>query len=286
MAKLDSQPLTAADLSDYLKSSDDFQFELEVLQSCLEADPSAEHGGTYQDPVTDKDRQFDIRMSVRKGSCILKLAIECKNLRTNFPLLVSRVPRRQEESFHEIVISRRRYANIHPVVPTRLYESNQMVGKSTVQVGLPPREGKKSQSKREFVSGDTEVYEKWTQAIASAFDLVSRSGLDYQTTGFCASTVILPILIVPEKTLWVADYSGKGRALGQPTRSDECSLFLGKDISTHWPPEMRPVVYRISHLQIFTKPGFDGYLDRLTNAKFRDRIFPSTSLGPKMQPEE
>lgn len=281
MAKLDSQPITAAGLSDYLKSSDDFQFELEVLQSCLEADSSAEHGGTYQDPVTNKDRQFDIRMSVRQGSCILRLAIECKNLRTNFPLLVSRVPRRQEESFHEVIISRRQSAKIQ-CVPT-LYESNQMVGKSTRQVGVQERN--KSQSTREFESKDTEVYEKWTQAIAYAFELVWRAIEDYQTTGFCAATVILPILIVPDKTLWVVDYSEKGKVQDQPALDDECSHFHGKDISVR-ALDRRDMDYRISHLQIFTKPGFDGYLNRLTNRKFWDRIFPSDFLNPKMGPEE
>jgi hypothetical protein len=85
--KLNTKPIEAADLSEYLKSDDDFQFELEIFRSCLKGGASSvEHGGTYQNPVTKKDRQFDIRMAVQKEQCLLKLAIECKNLKTNFPL--------------------------------------------------------------------------------------------------------------------------------------------------------------------------------------------------------
>ena len=103
MPKLDNAPITKEDLLSYLTTADDFQFEIDVFRSCLEKDRFAEHGGTYQDPLTGKDRQFDIRMKITKGPCILRLAVECKNLKPNYPLLVSRVPRRREESYHQAV---------------------------------------------------------------------------------------------------------------------------------------------------------------------------------------
>src|SRR5437867_2805954 len=109
MAKqLVAQPIEVADLSEYLKTDDDFAFELEILRSCLKGGGfNVEHGGAYRDPVTGKDRQFDIRLSISKERCVVRLAIECKNLKSNFPLMVSRVPRRAQENFHDVMISLR-----------------------------------------------------------------------------------------------------------------------------------------------------------------------------------
>ena len=85
MAKLLPDPITANDMSEYLKTSD-FQLELDVFHSLARyIQPS--HGGTYTDPVTKKDRQYDIRAEFVHRNCYLKLAIECKNLKPNFPLL-------------------------------------------------------------------------------------------------------------------------------------------------------------------------------------------------------
>src|SRR2546430_8215254 len=105
--QLNDKPIVAADISEYLKSDDDFAFELEVLRSCQVGGFDVQHGGAYQDPVTGKDRQFDIRLMARKDRRVVKLAIECKNLKPNFPLVVSRIPRVSEESFHDVVISLR-----------------------------------------------------------------------------------------------------------------------------------------------------------------------------------
>ena len=280
MVKLHSNPVTASDLSDYLKTSDDFQFEQDVFRSCLKGGFPAQHGGTYQDPVTKKDRQFDIRMCVTKGLCRLKLAIECKNLRANFPLLVSRVQRRPEESFHEVILSgasryqdavfmgsNTRAATHKTKGPVTLYQSRQFVGKATVQVGRTPN--------GDLTTGDAEVYEKWAQAIASAFDLVSQSVRDFERTDRRnAYSVVIPVLVVADGSLWTADYSEQGELLAEPSPCEECTIFIGKKIST------RGVDYEMSHLHVFTKTKFDGYLDRVTvNDKYWDLIFPSDQLS-------
>src|SRR5437660_6758910 len=106
MAKqLKDEAIRSSDISEYLQSEDDFAFELEVLRSCQVGGFEVRHGGAYQDPVTRKDRQFDIRLMGHKDRSVIKLAIECKNLKPNFPLLVSRIPRLPEESVHDIVLS-------------------------------------------------------------------------------------------------------------------------------------------------------------------------------------
>ncbi len=287
MAKLQTNPIEPKDLEEYISTSDDFRLELEVLNSCSKLGFPTQHGGTYQDPVTKKDRQFDLRTQITKGLCVLKLAVECKNLKTNFPLLVSRVPRTENESYHEIVISTRpsddpafaslaltnseahRFSSADGIFPFK-----GPVGKSTVQVGR--------NSAGEIVSGDSEVYEKWSQALASAFDLVSDSNTDYKEfEEGIAATVVLPILVVADASLWVADYSLTGEPEGSPKPCEECQLFIGKDVFTGLPG----VEYNFSHLMIFTKTKFEGYLSRLTsNDKYWDLLFPPVKLNRLLRP--
>jgi hypothetical protein len=75
-------------------------------QSIDESDIKCEHGGVYEDPVTEKARQFDIRGLLELGQINrVRLAVECKNIRENFPLVVLTVPRSVDESYHEFISS-------------------------------------------------------------------------------------------------------------------------------------------------------------------------------------
>jgi hypothetical protein len=85
-------------------SSSDFSFELQTLGLVRAHGLDCEHGGLYKDPITKKMRQFDIRAIAREGCYFVRLAIECKNIEENFPLLVSCVSRRDSESFHEVAL--------------------------------------------------------------------------------------------------------------------------------------------------------------------------------------
>jgi hypothetical protein len=153
MAKLKSDPIGQADLLAYLASQSDFSFELQVLKALRDTGLACEHGGTYDDPTTNKPRQFDIRATKNIGRRFLRLAVECKNLRTNYPLLAFCVPRRTEEAYHEIIRSvtssmasrlagRQMPGAIIPVswnIPMQgaksIYKPGDPVGKACAQVG-------------------------------------------------------------------------------------------------------------------------------------------------------
>ena len=106
MAKLRSDAIVENDLLEFLNNYSDFSFEVEVLRLLVSCGFECEHGGSYKDPVTNKTREFDIRATIIYGTqFFLRLAVECKNLRENFPLLVSCIPRKPEEAFHEICVS-------------------------------------------------------------------------------------------------------------------------------------------------------------------------------------
>ena len=102
MAKLQDIKISPSDLLEYLESYSDFSFELAVLKMLRENDIECEHGGYYEDPVTNKSREFDIRATKTLQNFRVRMAIECKNIRENFPILISCIPRHEQESFHQI----------------------------------------------------------------------------------------------------------------------------------------------------------------------------------------
>jgi len=258
MAKLLSDPITADDLGKYLETSD-FQLELDVFNSFVSHGIRPSHGGTYTDPVTSKDRQYDIRAEITHGICHLKLAVECKNLKENFPLLISQVPRMLDESYHEVILGRR---HSHPVeggdiyrARNQIFHSREPVGKSATQVGKTLQDGRRSET--QIVNSDSETYDKWSQAIGSSYELIGSAGHSSLGDDTVNAAVVFPILVIPDKTLWVANYSADGALVEAPHRVDHCSLFLGKRVV------VRYIGYTISHLLIFTKSAFDTHLDKL-----------------------
>lgn len=279
MAKLKDAKITQQDISDYLTSKDDFGFETSVYHACVKQGLHATHGGIYQDPVTKKDRQYDIRARITRELRTVHLAIECKNLNTNYPLVVSCVPITAKESYHEVIISGERGSNligvtIEPIDTLRFHENRSMfanipfIGKSTTQVGR--------NTSGELVGGDAEVFDKWSQAVASACELVQGASEDYQASGEdVGATIVFPILVIPDGTLWTANYSDKGELLRKPQVAEECFIYLDKSVNfaPYW------MSYTFSALQVFTKTKFIGYLQRLdVNDNYWDMIFPKDEM--------
>jgi hypothetical protein len=267
MPKLRDQIITAKDLSEYLATQDDFALELNVYRKATELGLSATHGGTYEDPVTKKHRQYDIRAAFERANSRVALTIECKSLQPTYPLLVSRIPRAEAESFHQLVHSFEltplqaqlygpaapRARAVHLRGPHSIYRAGDFVAKAMTQVGRDEQGRLKS--------GDGAVYDKWSQALASADELVSfaEDARDRQKTTFFM-TFIIPILVVSDGTLWVADYSEDGTLIRGPSQADESVLFVGRD---YWAP-LR-ICYTISHLHIFTKRKIASFFDRVVN---------------------
>lgn len=74
---------------------------------------AASHGGTYDDPVTKKARLYDVRALRQQDRFRVDLAIECKSLKRYYPLLLSRIPRTADESFHDLIFSRKRPQDVY-----------------------------------------------------------------------------------------------------------------------------------------------------------------------------
>jgi hypothetical protein len=244
MAKLKSDPIGVADLTKYLETESDFDFELRVLHSLRDFGVDCEHGGHYEDPVTKKSREFDIRLRVKDGNFHLFAAIECKNLRPNFPLLISCVPRTPDEAWHFVAEKRSAWMKSHCITgDNSRYAPRGVVGKSTAQVGVTQT--------GDLAANDFEVYEKWGQCLASLYGMVgSISGLPEGSV-----SMAMPILVIPDERLWRVRYKKDGSRIGDPEQVNQCSVYAG-GFEIPFDSGSR---FRVSHVEIMTFEGLQRF---------------------------
>lgn len=264
MPRISDAPIALHDIEEYLRSFSDFSFELRILNKLCDAGITCEHGGSYEDPITQKIREFDIRCAVRSGQAVARLAIECKNLRPNYPMLVSCVPRTSTESFHELLFT----VDPNPVhgIPTAMqsraqavrlegtesiYPVGEPVGKNVVQIG---RLAEKSST---IIASDSELFDKWSQALASSNDLVQRCYYEGESEGTASVSAVVPVLVVPDKQLWKVDYTKAGALLGPPFQIDRCTVFVDRLYETE---KIAGPWFHISHLEIVTETGLFDFL--------------------------
>lgn len=136
-----------------------------------------------------------------------------------------------------------------------LYLEGEMVGKSCAQVGRDKGGG--------ITGTDDEMFGKWTQAISSAQGLLAdachntptdRDGWDL--------ALVLPIVVVPDKRLWVADHTSDGKRSLEPVQVERCPFFLSADC---YVDRMSGTNYRLSHLEFVTLSGLERFIENLGN---------------------
>lgn len=266
--KLKPHPISESDLTEYLDTQSDLAFELTVLKTLLAQGFSCEHGGTYDDPVTQMPRQFDIRAvkTVRNFRQFrIRLAVECKHLGDHFPLLILCLPRRREEAFHEIVRSSAgpipQHKSVRKSGLNSIYKPNELVGKSAAQVG------RQQNNEGTIHASDSDVYAKWAQAVSSAQDLIDLAYHDgendskEQISGDYSS-VVFPVLVVPDGTLWRAEFDANGSKIGKPHQVERCSYFIDK-FYFGGVKGLEGSRYRVSHLEFVTLTGLVTLLNDL-----------------------
>jgi hypothetical protein len=254
MPKLNPAPISEKDLEAYLASESDFAFEMKVLSLLRKLGFTCSHAGTYEDPITQKIRQYDLRAEKVHGNFKLALAVECKNLRPNFPLLISAVPRTVDEAFHEIVVFRAatitEMRDVHYVGRGQSrYRLGEMVGKRTDQVG-------RAEHNSELFSDDGATFDKMSQAINSSKDIFIESAWESAPPFL---RVIVPVLVVPANVLWQVDYDRDGNITKHPYHVDETTLFIDHLWSAL--VGIQTLNYRISHLHIVTLSYFEQALE-------------------------
>lgn len=252
--------ITPATLAEAVAGADDFGHEMRV-RSLLEHNAGAvTHGWTYIDPVEGKPRQYDIRCALKHHSFprYLQLAIECKNLAPEAPLIVSGTKRTRREAFHDFVLSDGtvgcRICVMRDDHCNATYPEGEFVGKSVLR--FKPNAGKLTQSR----DLESEIYNRWTQALASANDLCKQSGLAGSGQNTKVLTAILPIVVIPDGSLWVVDYDNMGNA-ATPCAADTTTLFLNHEVVVH----ERNNWMNLTHIHFFTLTGLRLFLATLQN---------------------
>lgn len=278
MNKLSSNPIEQSDVKRYLSNYSDFSFELQTLKKFVDFGFECSHGGTYEDPITSKSREYDIRALLQKRSVRFHLSIECKNLRENFPLVVHCLERKENESYNELIRTFEPQAPTQQVGPialplpnafmencrsikvqnSTLYPKKQYVAKSVDQIG--------KRDNGEITSNDGEVFDKISQAINSSVDLISEAY--YLDTSIFPSylTFICPVLVIPDSSLvipdsslWQAKYSDDGEQLGEPQQINRISYYVGKEWTIKG--QLRPLTYTLSHLEVVTYSEIQSFVE-------------------------
>ncbi len=251
--------------------------------------PDAEctHGGAYIDLITGKPRQFDFRCSLRRDQRGLHLAVECKNLAVTAPVVICGINRSPDETFHEIIEARwglfqepgevmdGHYSKTRRVVDSTVYQRGDFVGKSVVRL-KPIKDGKGNQSYGS--APDSDVYEGWTLALSSAYDLckeATEQALKSSVRHFFSITI--PVVVVPDESLWVLKYDEDGVVRSEPCRSDHCPFYVDRGLAvTGWEADQR---FCLSHIHFCTVSGFKSWLTSIeAEEDLWNRWFPPASL--------
>jgi hypothetical protein len=257
--KLCQDEITSDDINDYLDESSDFVFELETLKLLSNLGFRTSHGGTYVDPIEGKIREYDIRARKDLPGYSIFLAVECKNIRPFHPLLLQRTPCTYEETKMDCFLNR---PQKEPILPeySQIPTTGEFVGRSATQVGRLDNQSKT------FKCSDSEVYSKWTQAINSCFDSFKNSFNECYLSSN-KLFIFLPILVVPDGHLWVADFDLKSLQREEPKRTDYSCLYLGQNLNFKPNENEQKYIYKelnftINHIHVCTMQGISDFIEK------------------------
>jgi hypothetical protein len=261
-------PLQRSDLVSHVSSGSSFSFEMAVKARLVRLGFSCIHGGTYLDPIQKKFRQFDVHATKRMDPRRLHLAVECKHVTSERPLLAYVTHRAAREAWHEtisvypangrhLVISHCRHGD-----SGSMYRVGDWVARRVDQV-VKASDGTTS-------SDDADVFDRCSQAINSSAELAVRAAdIGYDVT----AAAIVPILVVPAGSLWQVQFDATGVLAGDPEKVDRVSLFVGATFVVNG---CRGNAFSISHLEIVSDSGLDEAVAHYLSA---DGILPSHDLN-------
>jgi hypothetical protein len=282
--------ITGSAIDELIAAEDDFGHELRVgaaIRAMHGVD--VQHRGTYTDAATGKPRQFDYRCSLTKQDTVsrhtialqagridgvlspittttsLVFAVECQNVSSCFPLIVRGPKRQPDEAYLDLIVCIGRRIAIqrgndvpvgeHSLVyrakdNQSLYRPGECVGKRLVRL-RPKNPG----TSKAVVGPADDISEKGAHAISSAIELV-KSAFIYVEPNHLKVSAILPVVVVPDGSLWWAIYDDNGKA-SRAEQVDQCGYYVG------WEVEGLDEAFMFSHIHLFTLRGFSSFLSRM-----------------------
>lgn len=275
------KPVAENLIAQALATADDFGHEMRVKGLLESNGGKVVHGWTYLDPLEQKPRQFDLRCRIvepQHGVFHLQLATECKNLNADAPLIISGSKRTKSEAFHDFVVSDPTAGGVRIRVmraqtESYLYRQDEFVGKSLLRL-KPNKDG------TALVPGsalESEIYNRWTQALSSADELCKKAALVAENNTRVISTLVLPLVVVPDGSLWIAEYGTDGAIISGPAAVPSATLFVNHEVvvrpQNNW--------MNLTHVHFFTFSGLRRFLAELHTAGSWSDWFPSSATEHK-----
>lgn len=252
-------------IKDVLDQDSSFTFEMKVLKELSDMKFKTEHSGVYTDPYTKQNREFDIRAwLLQTDNWHIDLSVECKNISPEVPLIIHSTPIPLSERTHSLIINhsnissysaRKKFRSsgdfTRPLMPItqgmNAYEySFNYIARHTVKSGgnvFPTlysdfafvgrsMDKLKSKSKgqgqeKTYYFDDSDIYQKFSQAQNSLVDLIE----DAYCQEFEESIhqfLVLPIVVLPDGTLWEQKYSPDGSKVGDPELVERVPFYVNK----------------------------------------------------------
>jgi hypothetical protein len=91
--------------------------------------------------------------------------------------------------------------------------------------------------------------------------------------------LVVPAVVIPDKTLWVVDYHQGETLMEQrkPQQAEQASFYISKDYGSADDP-YKPQ-YSVSHLEFFTLTGFRKFVGNITLGSWLSLVlFPQDKL--------
>ncbi len=287
--------ITAKHITEVVTTADDFEHEVRVGR-LLRAHRGSEtsHGGTYIDPLTNNPRQYDFRwVFCHPDGFAVSLAVECKNINSNSPVVVRGQKRMSIEAFHDLIESRKGggfqtsrgniYLDISAIGQVRrvagddsMYGMGSFVGRSILRIEASQTRRPSDATITYSRSKDKEIYDRWSQALASAQDLVLDAR--YYASRFKMPhvfTAIIPVVVVPDAALWSMEYDADDELIHDPIKIDQCEFYVARDMKIPGEfAEFASQTFKFSHIHFVTVKGFEAFLLKVTkDAIWRNRCF-------------
>ncbi len=257
------QPFTQGEIEQFLADGRgaDFLLELQVARLMDSADFKVELSGRYDDPVSGKVREFDVRAHRTdpwRGTTIW-LSLECKNIPVHSPLLVMSSERVSgEEKFEKAVYddtpTPTSMTTMYNIVQVRSLFYNKIHYYGRAMVRLQRDRGSASISTAQKPS--TELHSKWEQAVSSLAEKVILVGKGHAQIS--KEHHFYPCIVVPNNTLWEVRYNADGSVKDNPTKRDFVYQHIWKECAFSKRPTQQSL--RLSKLHVFTVKGLNEFL--------------------------
>lgn len=251
------KPPSIGAISAFLAKTSDFSFEMKMKQILTSIDDEMSFSGSYTDPVSGKQRQYDFQCRVARADTdtLVIFCVEAKNIKIEKPVVVHQTKRLPRECFSNYILGQGSAGGTSFAGPTikrimnntQLISADAFVGRSFDQFGEPGKE--------------EHLYDKFSQATNHAGSLLRSDRKLFQMRQ--KAIVLVPVVAIPNNALWVIDYDETGRTVQEPRLEPMTPYYIGSDWECEYRPPSR-LKYCIGHTFICTEGKLAELLNELS----------------------